>query len=53
MAEKHSTEEPYRLLVGAESIGEGFSLAGWLEREGFDLMTAADGQEALQIACSS
>src|SRR5215211_2040387 len=53
MAEKHSTEESHRLLLAAESVAEGFSLAGWLEREGFDLMTAADGQEALQIAgCS-
>jgi DNA-binding response OmpR family regulator len=53
MAEKHSTEESYRLLLAAESVAEGFSLAGWLESEGFDLMTAADGQEALQIAGSS
>jgi DNA-binding response OmpR family regulator len=53
MAEKHSTGEPHRLLLAADSVAEDFSLAGWLEREGFDLMTAADGQEALQIACSS
>jgi DNA-binding response OmpR family regulator len=53
MAEKNSTDEPHRLLLAAESVAEGFSLAGWLESEGFDLMTAADGQEALQIACSS
>src|SRR5688572_29287646 len=53
MAEKHSTVEPHRLLLVAENVAEGFSFAGWLEREGFDLMTAADGQEALQIACSS
>ena len=53
MAEKHSTEETHRLLLAAESVAEGFSLAGWLESEGFDLMTAADGQEALQIATSS
>src|SRR5215208_7985430 len=53
MAEKHSTEESHRLLLAAESVAEGFSLAGWLESEGFDLMTAADGQEALQIATSS
>ena len=53
MAEKHSTEESYRLLLAAESVAEGFSLAGWLESEGFDVMTATDGQEALQIACSS
>ena len=53
MAEKHSTEESHRLLLAAESVAGGFSLAGWLESKGFDLMTAADGQEALQIACSS
>jgi DNA-binding response OmpR family regulator len=53
MAERHSTGESHRLLLAAESVAEGFSLAGWLENEGFDLMIAADGQEALQIACSS
>ena len=53
MAEKQTTGESHRLLIAAESVAEGFSLAGWLEREGFDLMTATDGQEALQIACSS
>src|SRR5215211_7749691 len=53
MAEKHSTGESHRLLLAAESVAEDFSLAGWLERVGFDVMTAADGQEALQIACSS
>jgi DNA-binding response OmpR family regulator len=53
MADKRSTEESHRLLLAAESVAEGFSLAGWLESEGFDLMTATDGQEALQIACSS
>jgi DNA-binding response OmpR family regulator len=53
MAEKHSTEESHRLLLAAESLAESISVAGWLESEGFDLMTAADGQEALHIACSS
>jgi DNA-binding response OmpR family regulator len=53
MAEKNSTEESHRLLIAAESVADGFSLAVWLEREGFDVMTASDGQEALQIACSS
>jgi DNA-binding response OmpR family regulator len=53
MAEKHSTEEPHRVLLAALPAAEGFFLAGWLEREGFDLMTATDGQEAVQIACSS
>src|SRR5215212_3547370 len=58
MAEKHPTGESqtgelHRLLLAAGSVAEGSSLAGWLEHEGFDLMTAADGQEALQIATSS
>jgi DNA-binding response OmpR family regulator len=53
MAEKDSTGESQRVLLAAESVAEGFSLAGWLEREGFELMTAADGQEVLQIAGSS
>ena len=53
MAEKHSTEELDRLLLGAGSVAGGFSVAGWLESEGFDVLTATDGQEALQIACSS
>src|SRR5215208_2623489 len=42
MAEKHSTGESHRFLLAAESVAEGF-----------DVMTATDGQEALQIACSS
>ena len=53
MAEKHSTEESHRLLLAAASAAEDFSVVGWLEREGFDVMTASDRQEALQIACSS
>src|SRR5215208_3037182 len=53
MAEKHSTEETHRVLLAAERVAEGFSVAGWLERVGFDVMTASDGQEALRIACSS
>src|SRR3712207_5307298 len=53
MAEKHSTGESHRLLLAAESVAESFSLAVWLEREGFDVLTATDGQEALQIAGSS
>ena len=53
MAEKHSTEESHRVLLAAESLAESISVAGWLENEGFDLMIATDGQEALQIACSS
>ena len=58
MAEKHSTGgsqtgEAYRALLATESVVEGFSLAGWLEHAGFEVMTATDGQEALQIVGSS
>src|SRR5919107_6442867 len=53
MAEKHSTGESHRMLLAVESVAEGFSLAGWLECEGFDVLTATDGQEAMQIAGSS
>jgi DNA-binding response OmpR family regulator len=53
MAEKHSTEETHRVLFAVKRVAEGFSVAGWLEREGFDVMIASDGKEALQIACSS
>jgi DNA-binding response OmpR family regulator len=53
MAEKHSTRESHRVLLAAESVDEGFSLAVWLEHEGFDVLTATDGQEVLQIAGSS
>jgi DNA-binding response OmpR family regulator len=53
MAEKHSTGESHRVLLAAGSVAEGFPLAGWLEHEGFDVLTATDGQEALQIASSS
>ncbi len=43
----------HRVLVAADSAAEDISLAGWLRREGFEVMTAIDGQEALQIAASS
>jgi DNA-binding response OmpR family regulator len=53
MAEKHSTGESHRVLLAAESVANGSSFAVWLEREGFDVMIATDGLEALQIAGSS
>jgi len=53
MAEEHSSVGSHRFLLATESAAEGFCVAGWLEREGFDVMTATDGQEALQIATSS
>jgi DNA-binding response OmpR family regulator len=39
--------------VAAGSAADDISLASWLEREGFKVMTAIDEQEALQIAGSS
>ena len=58
MAEEYSTVasqtgESYRVLLAAEGVAEGLSLAGWLGHEGFEVMTATDGQEALLIARSS
>jgi DNA-binding response OmpR family regulator len=53
MAEKQTAGESNRVLVAAESAADYLSLARWLEREGFEIMTAADGQEALQISGSS
>ena len=58
MAEEHPTGESqagesHRLLLAAASVAEGVSIAGWLEYEGFEVITATDVQEALQIAGSS
>ena len=41
------------LVVAAESAADDVCLAGWLKREGFEVISAIDGQEALQIADSS
>ncbi len=40
-------------MVAAGNADEGASLARWLRREGFEVMTAGDGQEAVQIAGSA
>jgi DNA-binding response OmpR family regulator len=53
MEEKQTARGLHRMLVAAESVADDISLAGWLEREGFEIITAIDGQEALQIAGSS
>jgi DNA-binding response OmpR family regulator len=53
MAEKQTARGSYRVLVAWQSATEDFSLEGWLKHEGFEVMTAIDGQEALQIASSS
>ena len=41
------------MLVATESVAGDIPLADWLEREGFEVMTAVDEREALQIAGSS
>jgi DNA-binding response OmpR family regulator len=53
MAEKRTNEGTHRILVAAPSVVDACPLAGWLEREGFEVMTATDSQESLQIAGSS
>jgi DNA-binding response OmpR family regulator len=53
MAEQVPTGESHRVLLAAGNVAEGDSLAAWLERKGFDVMTAADAEEALLIARSS
>ncbi len=53
MAEKLTVDGPHRVLVAAGSVTEAFSVAGWLKREGLEVMVTIDGQEASQIAGSS
>jgi CheY-like chemotaxis protein len=53
MAEKQTASGSHRVLVAWQSAADDVSLASWLEREGFEVMTANDGREALQIAGSS
>ncbi len=53
MAEKEIKAGSHRVLVAAESAADDISLASWLEHEGFEVITAIDGQEALQLAGSS
>ena len=53
MAEKQTAGGSHRVLIAAQSVANDFSFASWLEREGFEVMAAADGQEALQLAGSS
>ncbi len=52
MAEQETAGGSHRALVAAGNADEGASLARWLRREGFEVMTARDGQEAVQIAGS-
>ena len=53
MAEQETTGGSRRALVAVENADEGASLARWLRREGFEVITAGDGQEAVQIAGSA
>jgi len=53
MAEKETTQGSHRVLFTADSAADDISLASWLKHEGFEVLTAIDGQEALQIAGSS
>ncbi len=53
MAEKETTQGPHTVIVTAESTADDISLASWLKHEGFEVTTAIDGQEALQLASSS
>jgi DNA-binding response OmpR family regulator len=53
MAEKHSTRKSHRVLLAAESVLRASLSRVGLEHEGFDVLTATDGQEPLQIAGSS
>ena len=41
------------MLVATLCVAGGISLADWLKREGFEIMTALDEREALQVAGSS
>ncbi|MDQ5810378.1 MAG: response regulator transcription factor [Actinomycetota bacterium] len=53
MPEKQTARGSHRVLVAWQSAADDVSLAGWLESEGFGVMTANDKREALQIAGSS
>jgi two-component system, OmpR family, response regulator ResD len=52
MAEQQTAGGSHRVLVATENADEGASLARWLRGEGFEVMTAQDGHEAVQIAGS-
>jgi DNA-binding response OmpR family regulator len=53
MAEKETTQGLHTVIVPAESAADDISLASYLQREGFEVTTAIDGQEVLQLASSS
>jgi DNA-binding response OmpR family regulator len=53
MTEKETTQGPHTVIVTAESAADDISLVSWLKHEGFEVTTAINGQEALQLASSS
>src|SRR5688572_27952524 len=54
MAEMQMSGGSHRVLVvAAQCAADDVCLAGWLKREGFEVITAIDGQEATHIADSS
>ena len=53
MAEKQTTGGSHRVLIATESVAGDASLLSRLKHEGFEVMTAIDEQEALQIATTS
>jgi DNA-binding response OmpR family regulator len=53
MVDGELSEGSHRVLVAPEGAGDDISVVSWLVHEGFEVMTAIDGQEALQIAGSS
>jgi DNA-binding response OmpR family regulator len=53
MAENETIGGPHTVIVTAESAADDIPLASWLKHEGFEVTTAIDGQEALQLVGSS
>ncbi len=52
MKEKETAQEPHTAIVTVESAADDISLASCLQHEGFQVSTAIDGQEVLQLARS-
>jgi DNA-binding response OmpR family regulator len=53
MAGRETKVGPHTVIVPAESAADDISLVSWLKHEGFEVTTAIDGQEVLQLAGSS
>jgi DNA-binding response OmpR family regulator len=52
MKEKETTQGPHTAIVTVETAADDISLASCLQHEGFEVTTAIDGQEVLQLASS-